>query len=95
MNRSVWSNFRISSWLPRPSSIENTHYQFTNERPRRAVRRECGHGQNGLGKRLLRSLPIEKYDTATINMNFYTDAVTTQGQLEAPMEKRLMGRAKY
>ena len=24
--------------------------------------------------------------TATINMNFYTDAVTTQGQLEAPIK---------
>ena len=26
--------------------------------------------------------------TATLNFNFYTDAVTTQGQLEAPIEKR-------
>ena len=48
----------------------------------------AGTGKTVLVRDFLRSLPIEKYNTATINMNFYTDAVTTQGQLEAPIEKR-------
>ena len=48
----------------------------------------AGTGKTVLVRDFLRSLPIEEYNTATLNFNFYTDAVTTQQQLEQPIEKR-------